>query len=112
MFKALLASMVAVFLPSVANATPIYRYVEPCWVFEQPTMCVVIDTRTSDGFLNTRNIFNDKYSYTFRSYWREGKGFVSWDSVSREEYKFPYQAVRELVSQVSPHLAIMNVSWD
>jgi hypothetical protein len=73
---------------------------------------VVIDTRTRDGFLNTRNIFNDEYGYTFKSYFREGKGFVSWDSVTQGEYKFPYRAVRDFTSQVSPHLVIMNVSWD
>lgn len=111
MFKVLLTTL-SVLYPLAANSSSVYRYIEPCWVHGNPTECVVVDTRTPEGFLHTRNIFNDAHSYTFKSRWNDNVGFVSWDSVSGREYKFPYRAVRDYTSQVSPHLVIMNVSWD
>jgi hypothetical protein len=81
-------------------------------VLNRRTLCVVVETRNARGFLNTRNIFNDQYSYTVKQRWQEGVGFVTWDSWSNKAYKYNYQAVAEYTSRVSPHLVIMNVSWD
>jgi hypothetical protein len=111
MLKATLLATITLLSPMAAQANP-YRYTEECWVMGKPSTCVVIDTRTKDGFLNTRNIFNNEYSYTMKQYWREGAGFVTWDSQSNRAYKYPYEAVADYTSRVSPHLIIKNVSWD
>lgn len=108
-------SLIALLLlaPAPALATvPVEKYQEACWVNERPSVCTVVDTRTPDGFINTRNIYNNEYSYTFKQRWVEGQGFVTWDSVTKREYKYQYQPVRDYTSRVSPHLVIMNVSWD
>jgi hypothetical protein len=44
--------------------------------------------------------------------WRDGEGFMTWDSWSNRTYKYYYQGVAEYTSKVTPHLIIMNVSWD
>lgn len=98
-------------LPSFATEQ-MARFTERCWVMSRPTTCVVMDTRTHDGFLDTRAIHSSQYGYTMTQYWQEGKGFVTWDSVTKRKYKYPYKAVGHLRSQVTPHLVITNVSWD
>jgi len=109
----LLATALLAFTTLPALASPkVHRYVETCWVLNKPTTCVVVETRTRNGSLNTRNIFNDQYSYTMKQSWRDGEGFMTWDSWSNRTYKYYYQGVAEYTSKVTPHLIIMNVSWD
>jgi hypothetical protein len=112
--KALFATLLALspLSPAIASSPEVYRYTERCWVYERPTTCVVVDTRTHDGFLDTRGIYNDQYGYTMKQRFVGAHGFLTWDSVTKQTYKYPYEAVRDYTSRVTPHLVIMNVSWD
>jgi hypothetical protein len=101
-----------VLLPLPAFATqPVEKYTERCAVNGRPSVCVVVDTRTSNGFLDTRSIYNNEYGYTMKQRFVGAKGFVTWDSVTNSTYKYPYRVVNG-ASQVTPHLTIVNVSWD
>lgn len=109
--KALLALLLSAPIPALATV-PSERYTEQCWVFKKASTCMVVDTRTHNGFLDTRTIYNSEYSYTFKQVWVQGKGFMSWDSVTKKQYKYSYKMPHDTLSQVSPHLKIKNVSWD
>lgn len=101
-------------IPISVSATPqIEKYTEECWVGREFTIttCDVWDTRTRDGFLDTRMIKPRTSNWVFKQKWVEGRGFISCDNVSGKCYKYPYLPTK-YGSQVSPWLIIKNVSWD
>ncbi len=82
----------------------------------QVDTCKVVETRESTGALRTRNIFSNRFHLTIKSRFDKEKGFVTWDSHNKFEYKFEYKVggVDGLGawSYVMPGFLLENVSWD
>ena len=125
MIKQLLA-LAAVFVAAPVFATPEqkvyrpFRYETPC-VLEAGLqsyhdICVVIETRESGGALRTRNIFSNKHGLTIKGRFDKEKGYVTWDSHNKFEYKWEYKVGgnQELGAwtYVMPGFLVQNVSWD
>lgn len=97
-----------------------FTYETPCALeynneFQVDT-CKVVETRESGGALRTRNIFSNRFQLTIKSRFDKEKGFVTWDSHNKYEYKFEYKVggVDGLGawSYVMPGFLLQNVSWD
>lgn len=114
---ALLAAFVAI-SPLSALASPATRYTAPCYLepgsgITYQDECVVIETRTGKGFLNTRNIFSNRFGLTVKGRFREGVGYVTWDSHNDYEYKWEYEVGRiPGTSYVMPRFSVEGLPWD
>ena len=125
MFKAKLITILSLFVASPAFATPEqtyrpFRYETPC-MLEQglatyPDTCVVIETREKGGGLRTRNIFSNKHGLTIKGRFDKEKGYMTWDSHNKFEYKWEYKigGVDDpgAWTYVMPGFLVQNVSWD
>ena len=121
MIKKFLVAMMILATPAYANQT--YRpftYETPC-ALETPTeflidTCKVIETREPNGALRTRNIFSSGFRLTIKSRFDKEKGFVTWDSHNKFEYKFNYKLAEvegpDSWSYVIPGVLLQNISWD
>ena len=93
-----------------------FRYETPCiletGIQTYEDTCVVIETRENSGALRTRNIFSNRFGLTIKSRFDKEKGFVTWDSHNKFEYKFDYKVGGSGWSYVMPGLLLENVSWD
>lgn len=93
-----------------------FRYETPCileaGIQTYEDTCVVIETRENTGALRTRNIFSNRFGLTIKSRFDKEKGFVTWDSHNKFEYKFEYKVGGSGWSYVMPGLLLENVSWD
>ena len=88
--------------PTVAQTAPpkpkVYRsfaYETPC-VLEAglqpyPGICKVVETRETGGALRTRNIFSNKHGLTIKGRFDKEKGYMTWDSHNKYEYKWEYK---------------------
>lgn len=78
--------------------------------------CKVVETREINGALRTRNIFSNRFSLTVKSRFDKEKGFVTWDSHNKFEYKFEYKVGNidglNAWSMVMPSFYLQNLSWD
>jgi hypothetical protein len=78
--------------------------------------CKVVETRETGGALRTRNIYSNKFGLTIKSRFDKEKGFVTWDSHNKFEYKWDYKVAgtgeQGNWSMVMPGLLLQNVSWD
>lgn len=97
-----------------------FTYESPCALeyndeFQVDT-CKVVETRETGGALRTRNIFSNRFRLTIKSRFDKEKGFVTWDSHNKFEYKYEYKVggVDGLGawSYVMPGFLVQNVSWD
>jgi len=97
-----------------------FTYETPCALeynneFQVDT-CKVVETRETGGALRTRNIFSNRFRLTIKSRFDKEKGFVTWDSHNKFEYKYEYKVggVDGLGawSYVMPGFLVQNVSWD
>lgn len=97
-----------------------FRYETPCALeynneFQVDT-CVVIETRETGGALRSRNVYSNRFKLTIKSRFDKEKGFMTWDSHNKFEYKFEYKvgSVNGLGawSYVMPGFLLQNVSWD
>ena len=97
-----------------------FRYETPC-LLEQgiqtyPDVCVVIETREKGGALRTRNIFSNKHSLTIKGRFDKEKGYMTWDSHNKFEYKWEYKIGGNgdlgAWTYVMPGFLVQNVSWD
>lgn len=97
-----------------------FTYESPCALeyndeFQVDT-CKVVETRETGGALRTRNIYSNRFRLTIKSRFDEKKGFVTWDSHNKFEYKYEYKVggVDGLGawSYVMPGFLVQNVSWD
>jgi hypothetical protein len=123
MKKLLLLTALLFTSPVFAQETKTYRpfrYESAC-ALETPTefqmdTCVVIETRESGGALRTRNIFSNRFKLTIKSRFDKERGFVTWDTHNKFEYKFDYKiGVVDGMgswSYVMPGFLLQNVSWD
>ena len=129
MIKHFLLASVLLFANPVLSQTKdnikpkVYRpfvYETPCALesnneFQMDT-CKVIETRETGGALRSRAIFSNRFKLTIKSRFDKEKGFVTWDSHNKFEYKFEYKigGVDGLGawSYVMPGFLLQNVSWD
>lgn len=75
-------------------------------------VCKVIETRETGGALRTRNIFSNKFGLTIKSRFDKEKGFLTWDSHNKFEYKYDYKVGGTGWTYVMPGVILENVSWD
>ena len=97
-----------------------FRYETPCGLetkteFLEDT-CVVIETREPSGALRTRNIFSNKFTLTIKGRFDKEKGYMTWDSHNKFEYKWEYKVggneVNGAWTEVMPSFYVQNISWD
>jgi len=97
-----------------------FRYETPCMIERgmstYPDVCVVIETREKGGELRTRNIFSNKHGLTIKGRFDKEKGYMTWDSYNKFEYKWEYkiggQGDEGAWTYVMPGFLVQNVSWD
>jgi len=100
-----------------------FRYETPCMVEQgiqtYPDVCVVIETREKGGALRTRNIYSNKHSLTIKGRFDKEKGYMTWDSYNKFEYKWDYKVGGTggtdglgAWTYVMPGVLVQNVSWD
>lgn len=101
----------------------VYRpfvYETPC-VLEHslqtyPDVCKVIETRETGGALRTRNIFSNRFGLTIKGRFDKEKGYMTWDSHNKYEYKWEYKVGGSdndgAWTYVMPGFLLQNVSWD
>jgi hypothetical protein len=128
MKKLLIASLLFA-TPTFAQTAPkpvekhIYRpftYETPCGLESGITMmfdtCKVVETREKGGALRTRNIFSNKFGLTIKGRFDKEKGYMTWDSHNKFEYKWEYKVGGNQESgawtYVMPGFVVQNVSWD
>ena len=107
-------------LPLPALAGPPFKYQTNCFLESkeeyQADVCTVVETRESNGALKTRNIYSNRFGLTIKSWFDEKKGFMTWDSYNKFEYKWEYKigGQKDLGAQtyVMPGFLIENVSWE
>ena len=97
-----------------------FTYETPC-ILEAgdqtyPDVCKVVETREKSGALRTRNIFSNKFGLTIKGRFDKEKGYMTWDSHNKYEYKWEYKigGSNELGAwtYVMPGFLLQNVSWD
>ena len=97
-----------------------FTYETPCALDSglqtQFDTCKVVETRETGGALRTRNIFSNKFALTIKGRFDKEKGYVTWDSHNKFEYKWDYKVggVNEegAWTYVMPGFLLQNVSWD
>ena len=124
MKKLLIAATLLFSAPVYAQQSPTnyqpFRYETSCALMYEGNpmtdLCVVIETREKGGALRTRNIFSNRFSLTIKGRFDKEKGYMTWDSHNKYEYKWDYKIgqVGELCnwSEVMPSFYLQNVSWD
>jgi len=120
-----LAAVLIAAAPAVAQEQQTYRpftYETPCileaGIQTYPDVCKVVETREKSGALRTRNIFSNKFGLTIKGRFDKEKGYMTWDSHNKYEYKWEYK-VGGVSSDglgawtyVMPGFLLQNVSWD
>ena len=117
--KKLLALLLLLPLPALAGGPP-FRYATTCYL-QSPDgylidNCVVVETREDSGALKTRNIYSNRFGLTVKSWFDAKKGFMTWDSHNKFEYKWDYKVGQvdslQGYTYVMPGFLLQNVSWD
>lgn len=113
------AIAVAMMTPLAAQATPQpFKFRANCYVEASsqliPVDCTVVETRESTGALRTRNIYSNRLGLTIKSRFDPVKGFVTWDSFNKFEYKWEYKVRGDGsgFTYVMPNFLIESISWD
>ena len=82
----------------------------------QMDTCKVIETRESSGALRTRNVYSNRFQLTIKGRFDKGKGYMTWDSHNKQEYKWEYKVGGVdglgMWTYVMPGILLQNVSWD
>ena len=93
-----------------------FRYETACAIESQGQLfednCVVIETREKSGALRTRNIFSNKFALTIKGRFDKEKGYMTWDSHNKYEYKWEYKLAETGWTYVMPGVIVENISWD
>ena len=127
--KRLIPLLILLTAPAFAQTAPtvakpkVYRpftYETPCALDSnlqtQFDTCKVVETRETGGALRTRNIFSNKHGLTIRGRFDKVKGYMTWDSHNKYEYKWEYKVGGNQESgswtYVMPGFLLQNVSWD
>jgi len=107
-------------LQAPAFAYQPFTYETEC-ALETPTefqidTCKVVETREKGGALRTRNIYSNRFRLTVKGRFDKEKGYMTWDSHNKFEYKWEYKigSVGRLGvwTMVMPSFYLENVSWD
>lgn len=113
--------------PVYGQTTPskpkVYRpfvYETPCvlevGVQTYPDVCKIVETREHGGALRTRNIYSNKHRLTIKGRFDKVKGYMTWDSHNKFEYKWEYKIggnqENGAWTYVMPGFLVQNVSWD
>jgi hypothetical protein len=110
--------------PAVAQEQKIYRsftYETLCMLEVElqtyPDVCKVVETREKSGALRTRNTFSNKFGLTIKGRFDREKGYMTWDSHNKYEYKWVYKVgggddSGGAWTYVMPGFLLQNVSWD
>jgi predicted dehydrogenase len=109
-----------VFIPTVAFAGPPFKYQTKCYLENNGTfyedICTVVETREDTGALKTRNIYSNKWGLTIKGRFDPEKGYMTWDSHNKYEYKWEYKVGGNQETgawtYVMPGFLLQNVSWD
>jgi hypothetical protein len=93
-----------------------FRYETKCAIetkeeFIEDT-CVVIETREKSGALRTRNVFSNRFMLTIKGRFDKEKGYMTWDSHNKHEYKWEYKVGGTDWTYIMPGFLLQNVSWD
>lgn len=127
MIKSILAAAIVFSsVPAIAQEQKTYRpfrYETPCLleagIQTYPDVCVVIETRETGGALRTRNIYSNKHGLTIKGRFDKEKGYMTWDSHNKFEYKWEYKVGGTggtdglgAWTYVMPGFLVQNVSWD
>jgi hypothetical protein len=107
-------------VPTAAFANPPFKYKTNCYLENgneyQADVCTVVETREKGGALKTRNIYSNRFGLTIKSWFDDKKGFMTWDSHNKFEYKWEYKvgSIGNQIphSYVMPGVLVENVSWD
>lgn len=99
-----------------------FRYETTCYLENLKTKsyiedtCVVIETREKGGALRTRNIYSNRFQLTIKSWFDKEKGFMTWDSHNKFEYKWEYKIGSvngpDAKTYVMPGVLLEQVSWE
>jgi hypothetical protein len=100
-----------------------FRYETPCLlesgIQTYPDVCVVVETREKGGALRTRNIYSNKHGLTIKGRFDKEKGYMTWDSHNKYEYKWDYKVGGSggvdglgAWTYVMPGFLLQNISWD
>lgn len=108
-------------VPFPAFANPVFKYKTVCYLETeseyQGDVCTVVETRENNGALRTRNVFSDRFGLTIKGRFDPQRGYMTWDSHNKFEYKWDYK-IGNIPGSTTPHSYIMpgflleNVSWD
>lgn len=125
MKKLFLAALLLTAAPVIAQEQKVYRpfqYQTECYLVNEQALtftqdtCTVVETREKGGALRTRNIYSNRFKLTVKSRFDKEKGFVTWDSHNKFEYKWEYKVGGVngpgAKTYVMPGFLVENVSWD
>jgi hypothetical protein len=120
MKKLLLSTVLLFATPTFAQTAPkVYKpfvYETPCQLESNlqihEDICKVVETREKGGALRTRNIYSNRFGLTIKSWFDKEKGFMTWDSHNKFNYKWEYKVGGSGWSYVMPGFLVQNVSWD
>lgn len=110
-----------ILLPLSALASPPFKYQTNCYLQTeneiQEDLCTVVETRESNGALKTRNIYSNRWQLTIKGRFDKEKGYMTWDSFNKFEYKWDYKT-GNLPESTAPYTYVMpgvmleSVSWE
>ena len=125
MNKLFALALILVSNPAFSQEQKTYRpfqYYTQCYLINEQAVtftedtCTVIETREKGGALRTRNIYSNRFKLTIKSRFDKEKGFVTWDSHNKFEYKWEYKVGGVngpgAKTYVMPGFLVENVSWD
>ncbi len=123
MKKLLILTVLLFSSPAFAQASAPKPKVYRPFVYETPCLleagiqtyedvCKVIETREIGGALRTRNIFSNKWGLTIKGRFDKEKGYMTWDSHNKYEYKWDYKVGGSGWTYVMPGVLLENISWD
>lgn len=120
MLNVLLATLLLSAGALQAKADTTYTYKAKCFSEVAFTyledLCTIVDTRTPNGALKSRGIFSNRFGLSIKSRFDPVRGFVTWDSLSNQEYQWSYQAepgeAETAYSRVMPRFLVEGIPWD
>jgi hypothetical protein len=115
-----LIPLLSILIPMSSMASPVFKYQTNCYLETKEELnqdiCTVVETREKGGALKTRNIYSNKFLLTIKGRFDKEKGYMTWDSHNKFEYKWEYKVGGDkglgVWTYVMPGFLVENVSWD
>jgi hypothetical protein len=118
-----LLALAALLIATPAFANPPFKYKTPCFmevgedvVIED--VCTVVETRSPNGFLKSRNIYSNKWMLTIKVRWdEEKKKYVQWDSHNQFNYDWTLKTgnipnSKDVYTYLMPGVLVESVSYN